>query len=67
MQCLRRWVLNNRRLVLRDSPVLLAISCNDTLSRRCMRRILPNISMAITLFVLCVAASRELTHVPGFG
>ena len=31
----------------------LAISCSDTLSRKYIRRILPNISMVITLFVLC--------------
>jgi hypothetical protein len=42
-----------RRTVLRDRPVRLVISCSDTLSRKCIRRILPNISMVITLFVPC--------------
>jgi len=40
--------------VLRDSPVHLAISCSDSLSRRCIRLILPNISMVITLFIPCL-------------
>ena len=46
-------VLSHRRTVLRDRPVRLVISCSDTLSRKYIRRILPNISMVITLFVLC--------------
>jgi hypothetical protein len=46
--------LSQLRTVLRDNPVRLAISCNDSLSRRCIRRILPNISMVITLFVPCL-------------
>ena len=29
------------------------VSCSDSLSRTYIRRILPNISMVITLFVLC--------------
>jgi hypothetical protein len=36
--------------VLRDSPVRFAIARTDLLSRTCIRRILPNISMVITLF-----------------
>jgi hypothetical protein len=36
--------------VLRDSPVRFAIARTDILSRTCMRRILPNISMVITFF-----------------
>jgi len=35
--------------VLRDKPVRFAISCSDSLSRKYNRRILPNISMVITL------------------
>ena len=31
----------------------MAISCSDNLSRKCIRLILPNISMVITLFVRC--------------
>ena len=42
-----------RRTVLHDKPVRLVISCNDTLSRKYIRLILPNISMVITLFVPC--------------
>jgi hypothetical protein len=36
------------RIVLRDKPVRFAISCSDNLSRKCIRRIFPNISMVIT-------------------
>ena len=49
----QRRALRHVRTVLRDKPVRLAISCSDTLSRKYIRRILPNISMVITLFVLC--------------
>ena len=45
--------LSQLRTVLRDRPVRLAISCNDTLSRMYIRRILPNISMVITLHFPC--------------
>ena len=38
---------NHRRIVLRDKPVRLVISCSDSLSRRNIRRILPSMSMVI--------------------
>jgi hypothetical protein len=38
------------RIVLRAKPVRFAISCSDILSRKYIRRILPKISMVITLF-----------------
>ena len=41
--------LTHLRIVLRDKPVRFAISCSDNLSRKYIRRILPNISMVITL------------------
>ena len=41
---------NHLRMVLHDRPVVFAISCRDSLSRKCIGRILPNISMAIRFF-----------------
>jgi hypothetical protein len=37
------------RMVFLDSPVRLAIWCSESLSRKYIRRIFPNISMLITL------------------
>ena len=44
--------LNQARIVLRAKPVCFVISCSDSLSRRYIRRILPNISIVITLYLL---------------
>jgi len=41
--------LTHLRIVLRANPVRLAISCSDSLSRKYIRRILPIISILITL------------------
>ena len=42
--------LSHPRIVLRDKPVRLLISCSDSLSRKYIRRTFPNISMVITFF-----------------
>ena len=40
------------RIVLRAKSVYFIISCSDSLSRKYIRQILPNISIAITLYLL---------------
>ena len=41
----------NLRIVLRDKSVRFVISCSDSLSRKYIRRILPNISMVIPFYL----------------
>lgn len=41
-------VLSHLRIVLREKPVRFVISCSDSLSRKYIRRIFPNISIVIT-------------------
>ena len=50
--------------VLRDSPVRFAIARTDILSRTCIRRIFPNISMVITLFAPAKKVGRA-SKTPG--